>query len=89
MSECALCFIDGRYPYVVSIQSDGSHICEGVLVAANVVLTAAQCVELEPFPFVKIGSRYLSDDDPRSIKEEVKFPVEVWKAHYRSLKLSR
>lgn len=74
------CIADDRYPYVVSIQSGGSHICEGVLVASNVVLTAAQCVEHDPFPTLKIGSRYLANNDPRKITEQINSDSEVWEA---------
>lgn len=35
----------GRYPYMVSLMSDFSHQCGGFLVAKDVVLTAAHCIE--------------------------------------------
>jgi trypsin len=33
----------GEFPYIVSLSSQGSHFCGGVLVNANTVVTAGHC----------------------------------------------
>lgn len=34
-----------NYPYLVSLQYDGSHYCGGVFIKAQYILTAAHCLE--------------------------------------------
>ena len=36
---------EGKYPYQVSIQYFGSHICGGSIIFKQWILTAAQCIE--------------------------------------------
>ncbi|OSS44148.1 hypothetical protein B5807_11198 [Epicoccum nigrum] len=35
----------GDFPYVVSLQKNGDHLCTGSLIDARTVLTAAHCLE--------------------------------------------
>lgn len=60
----------GRYPYVVSLKTffTQRHICGGALVAPNVVITAAHCLDpsdpqAETRPRVNIGGLTRHDPD--------------------------
>lgn len=66
---------EGRYPYVVSLQSfDGSHFCGGSLIAPDVILTAAHCAGGE---YKVVIGRYdldLTDGDAVRVKRELPHP---------------
>lgn len=64
---------DSTYPFMVSLQRDGSHFCGGTLYAPDVVMTAAHCLttfdEDTGLPVVDVkgvsvvvGRTVLSDD---------------------------
>lgn len=50
-------------PYLVSIQSDGKHICGGSILNENFVITAAHCVEDSDDLSIVAGEHNLEDDD--------------------------
>jgi trypsin len=51
---------EGRYPYFVSLLNQyGEHNCGGILVAPDVVMTAAHCSNIE---FAQVGRWSLKDD---------------------------
>lgn len=54
----------GKYPFMVSVQLNGSHYCGGTLIDANWVLTAAHCtVGKAASSFkAKVGITYLSEN---------------------------
>lgn len=43
------------YPWIVSLQRNGSHFCGGMLIHKNWVLTAGHCISAEPNPTCMIG----------------------------------
>jgi trypsin len=50
----------GRYPYMVSLTYQYSHVCGGSLIADDMVLSAAHCSGF--FDGIEIGRHDLSDD---------------------------
>lgn len=60
----------GRYPYMASLRTpqSRSHFCGAALIARDLLVTAAHCVDRRlagtvPLPHIKIGGSLL-DDDP-------------------------
>lgn len=58
-------------PYLVSIQSGGSHICGGSILNENFVITAAQCVNEPEDLSVVAGEHNLEDDSGNEQKRGV------------------
>jgi secreted trypsin-like serine protease len=55
----------GDFPFIVSMQRSGSHICGGSLLNANTVLTAAHCAEGQSASNIKVRAGSLvSDPNP-------------------------
>ena len=59
----------GDFPFIVSMQRGGSHICGGSLLNANTVLTAAHCAEGQSAGNIKVraGSLVSDSNSPFSI----------------------
>eukprot|EP00525_Craspedostauros_australis_P000631 CAMPEP_0198108988 /NCGR_PEP_ID=MMETSP1442-20131203/996_1 /TAXON_ID= /ORGANISM="Craspedostauros australis, Strain CCMP3328" /LENGTH=462 /DNA_ID=CAMNT_0043764425 /DNA_START=243 /DNA_END=1631 /DNA_ORIENTATION=- len=58
--------VQGRYPYMVALRFYGSHVCGGTLIASDIVLTAAHCMDDAPSLFfisAFIDPHDLSDPD--------------------------
>jgi trypsin len=59
----------GKYPWIVSIQSNGfGHFCGGTLIAPQVVVTAAHCIEPHMDDYVRIGGIDLSKAEDERIE---------------------
>ena len=72
--------IDGRYSYAVSIQDSigGRHFCGGSLIAPNIVLSAAHCMQSEMEVKVVIGRHDLrdtTDGEEIIVKEQIPHPA--------------
>ena len=72
--------IDGRYSYAVSIQDSigGRHFCGGSLIAPNIVLSAAHCMQSEIEVKVVIGRHDLrdtTDGEEIIVKEQIPHPA--------------
>jgi secreted trypsin-like serine protease len=52
----------GDFPFIVSMQKSGSHICGGSLLNANTVLTAAHCAEGQSASSIKVRAGSLVSD---------------------------
>ncbi|XP_015423743.1 PREDICTED: probable threonine protease PRSS50 [Myotis davidii] len=49
-----------RWPWMVSVQANGTHVCAGALIAAQWVLTVAHCLTQEGVTYsVRVGSPWL------------------------------
>ena len=71
--------IDGRYSYAVSIQDSigGRHFCGGSLIAPNIVLSAAHCMQSEIEVKAVIGRHDLrdtTDGEEIIVKEQIPHP---------------
>ena len=56
----------GRFPYMTSIKSltGHVHICGGILIDPQYVLTAAHCIAATSWnPYVHIGAHHVNDDE--------------------------
>lgn len=67
---------EGRYPYAVSLQDDIGHFCGGSLIAKDVVLSAAHCMQMEGGYSAIIGRHTLNttDGDEVIVKTEIPHP---------------
>lgn len=65
----------GRYPYMASLKNfQGDHICGGVLIDHDLVLTAAHCVHpsiggTEQYPRIEIGATRAKNDKDSEFRE--------------------
>eukprot|EP00210_Caulerpa_lentillifera_P004083 g3896.t1 len=79
------CRFQGQYPYVVSVRTvNGEHICGGIVIAKDAVLTAAHCVdprisnEATVRPNLNIGG--IDRNEPIQKRKTVRaFPHPGWK----------
>ncbi|GMH37994.1 hypothetical protein BSKO_05878 [Bryopsis sp. KO-2023] len=65
-----------RFPYVVSIrQANGAHLCSGVLISEDLVVTAAKCWEfIFDYPLVYIG---VQNSGVESVRQEVRLATKM------------
>jgi trypsin len=85
----------GRYPYVATLQSVFRHECGGALVAPDLVVTAAHCVDNYLFEIL-LGRRSMSDPDierygvidklihPKNVPNFDSFDIALLKLHRAS-----
>jgi trypsin len=69
--------VDGRYPYAVSLRDNLGHFCGGSLIAPNVVLSAAHCVQPGKLIKVAIGRHdltNLNDGDEVNVQSQIPHP---------------
>ncbi|KAF5903109.1 granzyme B-like, partial [Clarias magur] len=69
-------------PYMVSVQINNSHVCGGMLIKNNYVLTAAHCVDEIKRPRedkleVLLGAHNISDNEP----QQQRIPVQNYTKH--------
>jgi len=71
---------DGRYPYAVSLQDSIGHFCGGSLIAPDVVLSAAHCMQTEGGYKVVINRHNLNSTEGEEIvvKTEMTHPGYDW-----------
>jgi hypothetical protein len=79
----------GEFPFIVSMQRSGSHICGGSLLNANTVLTAAHCAEGQSAGNIKVraGSLVSDSNSSFSIYDSGIQPVHIqinWKLTVRT-----
>ncbi|XP_024409218.1 brain-specific serine protease 4 [Desmodus rotundus] len=83
---------DAQWPWIVSIQKNGTHHCAGSLLTSRWVVTAAHCFKgtlNEPFLYsVLLGAWQLGDPGPRSQEVGIAWvhphPVYSWKEGSRA-----
>uniref|UniRef100_A0A452SYG8 tryptase n=1 Tax=Ursus maritimus TaxID=29073 RepID=A0A452SYG8_URSMA len=80
---------DAEWPWVVSIQKNGTHHCAGTLLTSRWVVTAAHCFKGYPSQFsVLLGAWQLGNPGPRSQEVGIAWvqshPVYSWKEGSRA-----
>lgn len=67
---------EGRYPYAVSLQDNIGHFCGGSLIAKDVVLSAAHCMQTQGGYFAVVGRHELNttNGDELIVKTEIPHP---------------
>lgn len=64
----------GRFQYSVSLQDNGGHFCGGAMIARDVVLTAAHCLNDGKNIEVVIGSDNVNQGQLLKVKEQIEHP---------------